>query len=61
MLCYIFVLCSFVVRRFAHGAMGRQIDPSWGGPIELCAQPILVCINLMTKIMSNGFTTACLY
>ena len=21
--------CSFVVRAFAHGAMGRQIDPSW--------------------------------
>ena len=27
--------CSSVVRAFAHGAMGRQIDPSWGGPIEL--------------------------
>ena len=20
---------------FVHGAMGRRIDPSWGGPIEL--------------------------
>ena len=27
--------CSSVVRAFAHGAMGHQIDPSWGGPIEL--------------------------
>ena len=27
--------CSSVVRAFAHGAMGRRIDPSWGGPIEL--------------------------
>ena len=27
--------CSSVVRAFAHGAMGRGIDPSWGGPIEL--------------------------
>ena len=27
--------CSSVVRLFAHGAMGRRIDPSWGGPIEL--------------------------
>ena len=27
--------CSSVVRAFAHGAMGRWIDPSWGGPIEL--------------------------
>ena len=23
-----------MVRAFAHGAMGRRIDPSWGGPIE---------------------------
>ena len=30
--------CSSVVRAFAHGAMGRQIDPSWGGPIELGAR-----------------------
>ena len=27
--------CSSVVRAFTHGAMGRRIDPSWGGPIEL--------------------------
>ena len=26
---------SSVVRAFAHGAMGRRIDPSWGEPIEL--------------------------
>ena len=31
--------CSSVVRVFAHGAMGRQIDPSWGGPIELFLVP----------------------
>ena len=24
-----------MVKAFAHGAMGRRIDPSWGGPIEL--------------------------
>ena len=24
-----------MVRVFAHGAMGRRIDPSLGGPIEL--------------------------
>ena len=30
--------CSSVVRAFAHGAMG-WIDPSWGGPIELCLIP----------------------
>ena len=37
--CCLFLLfrarCSSVVRAFAHGAMGRRIDPSWGGPIEL--------------------------
>ena len=28
-----------VVRAFAHGAMGRRIDPSCGGPIELFLVP----------------------
>ena len=27
--------CSSVVRAFAHGAMGRRIDPTWGRPIGL--------------------------
>ena len=31
--------CSSVVRAFAHGAMGRRIDPSWGGPVELFLVP----------------------
>ena len=31
--------CSSVVRVFAHGAMGRRIDPSWGGPIDLFLVP----------------------
>ena len=31
--------CSSMVRAFAHGAMGRWIDPSWGGPIELFLVP----------------------
>ena len=38
--------CSSAVRVFAHGAMGRWIDPSWGGPIELflfpASAPLLV-------------------
>ena len=37
--------CSSVVRAFAHGAMGRRIDPSWGGPIEL----FLVLVYLTTN------------
>ena len=28
-----------MVSAFAHGAMGRRIDPSWGGPIELFLVP----------------------
>ena len=36
------VRCSSVVRVFAHGAMGRRIDPSWGGPIELFLVPASV-------------------
>ena len=28
-----------MVRAFVHGAMGRRIDPSWGGPIELFLVP----------------------
>ena len=31
--------CSSVVRAFAHGAMGRQINPSWSGPIEFFLIP----------------------
>ena len=31
--------CSSVVRAFAYGAMGRRIDPSWGGPIEIFLVP----------------------
>ena len=31
--------CSSVVRAFVHGAMGRRIDPSWGGPTELFLVP----------------------
>ena len=31
--------CSSVLRAFTHGAVGRRIDPSWGGPIELFLVP----------------------
>ena len=35
------VRCSSVVRAFAHGAMGRRIDPSWGESIELFLVPAM--------------------
>ena len=31
-----------MVRAFAHGALGRRIDPSWGGPFELFLVPASV-------------------
>ena len=38
-----------MVRAFAHGAMGRRIDPSWGGPIELFIVPISAPTTGVTK------------
>ena len=32
-------LLCVMVRAFANDAMGHQIDPSWGGPIELFLVP----------------------
>ena len=41
------VRCSSVVRAFEHGAMGRRINPSWGGPIELTGvTKAVVCVIL---------------
>ena len=34
--------CSFVVRAFAQGAMGRRIDPSWVEPIEVFLIPAVL-------------------
>ena len=34
-----------MVRAFAHGAMGRRIDPSWSGPIELFLVPTSAFYN----------------
>ena len=39
LLCRAGARCSSVVRAFAHGAMGRQIDPSWSGPRERDVAP----------------------
>ena len=39
-ICYLMgARCSSVVRVFAQGEMGRRINPSWGGPIELFLIP----------------------
>ena len=31
--------CGSVVRALGDGVMGRRIDPSWGGPMELFLIP----------------------
>ena len=33
------MLYLVTTRVFAHGTMGRRIDPPWGGPIELFLVP----------------------
>ena len=38
-----------MVRAFAHGAMGRRIDPSWAGPIELISRSNLVLHDWCNK------------
>ena len=43
--------CSSVVRAFAHGAMGRPNDPSWGGPIELFLVPVWCSTTGVTKVV----------
>ena len=39
---YLGAICSSAVRLFAHGAMGRRIDPSWMDPLSYFSfQPVL--------------------
>ena len=43
--------CSSVVRAFAHGAMGRRIDPSWGEPIELFLVPAIGMVHIKEPLL----------
>ena len=48
--------CSSVVRAFAHGAMGRWIDPSWGGIIEVfLVQPNVLSVSLNKTFFLPSF------
>ena len=50
--------CSSVVRAFGHGAMGRRIDPSWCGPIELFLVPASAAVvtkAVVCAILSVGW------
>ena len=55
--------CSSVVRAFAHGVMGRRIDTSWGGPIELflapASAPCSVVPNILYPKTDNKKNTRC--
>ena len=44
-----------MVRAFAHGAMGRRIDSSWGGPIELFLVPASVTKAVVCAFLSVGW------
>ena len=46
-----------MVRAFAHGAMGRRIDPSWGGPIELFLVPARASVTkaVVCAILSGAY------
>ena len=48
-----------VVTAFANGAIGRRLDPSWGGPIELFSfRPVLrdwcITMAMVCAILSVG-------
>ena len=60
--------CSSVVRAFAHGAMGRWIDPSWGGPIELhdwcnkgrgMCNPVCGMVHIKEPLLLIGKSSPC--
>ena len=51
--------CSSVVRAFAHGAMGRRIDPSWGEPIELFLVPGQCSRTGVTKAVVCAILPVC--
>ena len=44
-----------MVRVFAHGEIGRQIDPSWGGPIELFLIPASAGLTKAVVCASMGW------
>ena len=45
--------CSSVVRVFAHGAMGRRIDPSWGGPLSYFSFQGARCSSVV-RVFAHG-------
>ena len=66
-----YVFHVFMVRAFAHGAICRRIDPSWGGPIEIFLVPasgltkavvcIIVCgmMHIKEPLLLIGKSSPC--
>ena len=57
-----------MVRAFAHGAMGRRIDPSWGEPIELhdwynkgrgMCYPVCGMVHIKEPLLLIGKSSPC--
>ena len=55
-----------MVRAFAHGAMGRRIDPSWGEPIELflipgrgICYPVCGMVHIKEPLLLIGKSSLC--
>ena len=58
--------CSSVVRAFADGAMGRRVDPTWGGPIELflvpasgTCNPVCGIVHIKEPLLLIGKSSPC--
>ena len=58
------------LRAFAHGAMGRWSDPSWGGPIELflvpasaprrgMCYPVCLIVHIKEPLLLIGKSSPC--
>ena len=43
-----------MVRAIAHDPIGRRIDPSWGGPIELFLVPGARCSSVVRAITHDA-------
>ena len=59
--------CSSMVRAFAHGTMGRRIDPSWGRPVlhDWCNKgcgmcyPVIGMVHIKEALLLIGKSSPC--
>ena len=48
-----------MVRAFAHGVMGRRINPSWGEPTELFLVPVCGMVHIKEPLLLIGKGSLC--